>query len=647
MDMNEQHFNEENSKAATSPPSNPLKDAALKNKLTNLINKIDNFSNTEISHSVNKKLLYQQEFVYDVENFYRTLLVNKRGEVKLKSPRALKKAEFSTILKFVCRVKEDESIANPYCSQMISEMQNLITKKEQIMNSPKPVIICSIVNSIFIAFNIFLLVGLALAYNPGGFTLADFYLKDEFALKFALGFNVATYIINIIPTFISSKYRSKANIILNSLLLIELIIFSFYVHTSSNLSILRIIAIFFALAELGYIVFESIISGNKLLLVIMGIIFIGCVSAFSFSLIKESFSDKYDEDNYYKILTKQDLIDYATNAKNYKKTKARLYSNIDLEGMEWTPIGTEKTPYSTIFDGNGFVISNFTITNLELKYVGFFGYVAEGTIQNLGVANYDIYSTSGFVGGLVGCVSYKSNFAFFESDTIKGSTVSNCFASGTLYVGLSGYTSVGGLIGCENYSNKTISQNGEISNNHSMGNIYIASQSETSSYKISIGGLIGQIDKTAVADCYSDVTIEVIANATDTIYAGGFIGNCSVNQNVSNCVALGSINISGGNSNSFVSGFICFPDIASQPNQLTGIVDCFISDSQVITKGNAVLLELDICQVATLNDIKEVVSEKWNNQIWDVYNKSGYPVLNETYPAGYPVLKVFIKDILI
>ena len=67
-----------------------------------------------------------------------------------------------------------------------------------------------------------------------------------------------------------------------------------------------------------------------------------------------------------------------------------LQADIDLNGVAWTPIGTEEKPFTGTFDGQGHTISNLKLTGEE--YVGFFGYV-KGDATNLETSISEVYNT--------------------------------------------------------------------------------------------------------------------------------------------------------------------------------------------------------------------------------------------------------------
>ena len=77
------------------------------------------------------------------------------------------------------------------------------------------------------------------------------------------------------------------------------------------------------------------------------------------------------QDGYFVIMLKEDLLYFSQNYTTY--TKARIFDNIDLGEIEWTPIGNEDTPFTGTFDGNNYKITNLKITTGR-EYNGLFGY---------------------------------------------------------------------------------------------------------------------------------------------------------------------------------------------------------------------------------------------------------------------------------
>ncbi len=92
-----------------------------------------------------------------------------------------------------------------------------------------------------------------------------------------------------------------------------------------------------------------------------------------------------------------------------------LHANIDLDNEEWTPIGTDTAPFTTItFDGNGHTISNLKITGIT--YCGFFGYVKGTTVKGLTIKNAML--TKGTISGII-------------TGSLENGAISNCHVTGS------------------------------------------------------------------------------------------------------------------------------------------------------------------------------------------------------------------------
>ena len=191
------------------------------------------------------------------------------------------------------------------------------------------------------------------------------------------------------------------------------------------------------------------------------------------------------------IAAKTDLLTLAANTGDYNKYFI-VMSDIDLEGQVFTAaiIGPDTSPdngyqgttFEGSFDGNGHIISNFTINGgVNIVYLGLFGSLsAGGSIRDVGLENYTIQGNgqSSFVGSLVG-----KNYG----------SITQCFTQGTV---TNTAMATGGLVG---------DSAGIISNCYSR-----AAVSGTGSY---IGGLVGMnYFGGTITNCYS------------TGFAGGLVG---------------------------------------------------------------------------------------------------------------------------
>ena len=111
------------------------------------------------------------------------------------------------------------------------------------------------------------------------------------------------------------------------------------------------------------------------------------------------------------IKTAEDL----QNINNNLSGRYILMNDIDLSGIDWTPIGAKENSFtggfSGEFNGNGFTISNLNV-NKELfesgdeeysasQYIGLFGGLVGAKVINVNIANAEIYAGT-YVGALAG-----------------------------------------------------------------------------------------------------------------------------------------------------------------------------------------------------------------------------------------------------
>lgn len=91
----------------------------------------------------------------------------------------------------------------------------------------------------------------------------------------------------------------------------------------------------------------------------------------------------------------------------------RLEANLDLNHLEWTPIGTWDTPFSGHFDGNGHTVKNLALCRVtqSLGYyvAGLFGTIRSGTVRaltltdvNAEISTFSDLCDKAYVGGLAG-----------------------------------------------------------------------------------------------------------------------------------------------------------------------------------------------------------------------------------------------------
>ena len=190
-----------------------------------------------------------------------------------------------------------------------------------------------------------------------------------------------------------------------------------------------------------------------------------------------------------------------------------LTADIDLSGIDWTPIGIDYNhQYTGTFDGGNHTISGLTVTGSD-EYAGLFGYIGKdgGTVKNVVLEDVQITSdnSSGYAGGVAGD---------------SWGTIENCSVSGSV----SGTTFAGGVVG---------SQWG--------GSITGCNSSATVKGVIFAGGIAGETNSGAsLTGCYATGDVTVENDGTNNSHAGGVVGY-NGGGTLTACYATGSVTGSG------------------------------------------------------------------------------------------------------
>jgi hypothetical protein len=272
------------------------------------------------------------------------------------------------------------------------------------------------------------------------------------------------------------------------------------------------------------------------------------------------------------------LAKLVNTGKSFSGKTITLANDINLDGKEWVPIGytgyydgQERIyGFNGVFDGNG-----KTINGLYFRYInttdngfysaGLFGYVANGTVKNLGVVNADVNGSGGdchIVGIVVGVVGKGSVFNSYSSGTISGQgyiggivgsidggRIINCYSSSTVS---SSSSFVGGVVGFA-WLNATVANcyaTGAISGSVAIGGVvgYTIGGGVANSYftgivsgSDAVGGVAGcALGKVNITNSYS---IGTISNTSSSGYGfGGVVGVVSSGSRVANCYSISTIN---------------------------------------------------------------------------------------------------------
>ena len=263
----------------------------------------------------------------------------------------------------------------------------------------------------------------------------------------------------------------------------------------------------------------------------------GCESKWSeYSFIPQDITINavyYHSSGYTPIYKVEQLSEIALNGEYI------LVANLDLNGITWTPIGTQDNPFTGVFDGNGHYIENLKTSN-SYEAIGFFG-ANSGTVKNLTIKsiNIDIGRSDCYAGGLIG---YNTG------------TVHNCYTTGNIEVNGAAYCDsagrwgtillVGGLVGYNN--------GGTIADSSSTVNVSAIAEANSNNYGnyvdvvASAGGLVGE-NQGSIQGCTASGTIYASATGYNSVRvyktacAGGLVGENGYNGTVTSCNASGEV----------------------------------------------------------------------------------------------------------
>lgn len=182
------------------------------------------------------------------------------------------------------------------------------------------------------------------------------------------------------------------------------------------------------------------------------------------------------------------LAKLVNNGNSFSGKTISINENIDFSAHLWIPIGkNDQFPFSGIFKGNNKTITNIQINLESQDFVGFFGQVYQGQVENITIQNATILGRD-TVGGLVANLSTNSS-------------VNNCHTKNVTLTAL-GYNA-GGLVG-------GLLTDSSISNSSAEGTITGVNQ---------IGGLVGTLwDQVTITKSFAKGTV------TGQYIIGGFAG---------------------------------------------------------------------------------------------------------------------------
>lgn len=211
------------------------------------------------------------------------------------------------------------------------------------------------------------------------------------------------------------------------------------------------------------------------------------------------------------------IAEDVNNGDSYKGKTITLTDDLDLAGIEWTPIGNNSTPFKGTFDGNGHTISNLKVDLGNSSNAGLFGMTTDGEIKNLTIENAEVSGRLNV--GVVAGTPYTSKYT---NITVKGDVK----VEGMSYVG-----AVGGKNAYADITDVTVDVN--------EGSYVKATSTENGiNYRTYVGGVIGFMGEGSHKLTNVTSNIDVIGDVCDI---GGIVGIAHYGNSFINCSSSGDV----------------------------------------------------------------------------------------------------------
>ena len=308
----------------------------------------------------------------------------------------------------------------------------------------------------------------------------------------------------------------------------------------------------------------------------------------------------------------------------FAETYFLLTDDLDLNNINWTPIGHVNTDlegfyFAGVFDGEYHTISNLKI-QANTEVTGLFAGLADGPdgfwnptiIEKLYVTNATINSTGQGAGGIVGAIA--------------GNTlVYRCGFSGTISVtNSSDYCGGGGIVA-------VAAQNSRVLECSFSGNVTATNNNYTNYMAAAgAGGIVGvAINEASIQKCYN--TGSVTANAMLMSVAAGIVAATLEDNSVtvSSCYSVGTIN-------AFNKGGIF--GMISPINPFKGetsinVSNCYYLNSTAVSNGYGT--GMSAAQMRT-EEFKNQIDQSSHAFVMDNGTNNGYPIHGL---AGFSAIK--------
>jgi hypothetical protein len=223
-----------------------------------------------------------------------------------------------------------------------------------------------------------------------------------------------------------------------------------------------------------------------------------------------------------------------------------LTADIDLSGKEWIPIGTHSEPFIGIFDGQGHVLKNFTMSTKTDFYarqgdsmsdlrllVGLFGYADKAVIKNVGMEEIQINISLKITDMGLDVINHDGGVRAGAICGVVNGIIDNCYATGSISIATDSapVDHVGGLLG------STI-KSSNLTNCYNAADITYSGRCSVS-FGV-VGGIAGAGG--SFSRCFNTGNIQAGRDiASSDVYVGGIVGINGSNVAMSNCYNSGNL----------------------------------------------------------------------------------------------------------
>ena len=213
------------------------------------------------------------------------------------------------------------------------------------------------------------------------------------------------------------------------------------------------------------------------------------------------------------------FAELVNGGESYKGKTVSLANDIDLNNVEWTPIGTSSNIFKGTFDGQGNTVKNLVVNGGSESNKGLFGVTHDGEIKNLVVENAKVSGRLNVA--VVAGTPYTSKYTDI---TVKGHVEVN----GMAYVG-----GVGGKNAYADWTNITV-------NVDETSYVNANSVENGTAYRSYVGGVCGFNGEGGHS--FKNITSNIYVKGS-TIDVGGMFGIAHYGNMFENCVCTGDVEV--------------------------------------------------------------------------------------------------------